>query len=504
MSEELNNGKTPRVFVSYSHDSEAHSAWVLELATRLRKCGVEVLLDQWDLGPGDDVPKYMEMAVSDSDRVLMVCTEPYVRKADEGKGGVGYETMIVTGELVKNLGTNKFIPIIRQGVGDVVVPKSVSTRLYVNLSDAQNFEAGLEKLVREVHETPKAHKPPLGKNPYSSVAVEATAPANVAEVKIEDAEAAYLAGYEIASNGDFKAWRELVRRVKDPLSARLNAWRKKYDGLGSMLIADLPGMVLDAATIYSPLMAVALGGVESGNSKFTNQGALLDEFVRPRDWNASGLTVIGAVPDALVFTYQALHGATCAEIGELGLAMSLSRARVTSMYSSDGEILHSARDLIGWPVSFNHTCTMAWDYLTKLDEKWPWLKRIFGSREDYQAAIAAYYMALSIQELALLLADGHGKELDNPDLRFGVPVMWMRMSRELQQKAYRKLLFDEPQLRKIWRSVGVRDKAIADSWPKWMDHTCGWMAHVDQFGMGYGKPVYSVLFEDLKPEDDKP
>jgi hypothetical protein len=503
MSEETKVEKSPRVFISYSHDSDTHAAWVLTLATRLRDCAVDVVLDQWDLGPGDDVPKFMEMAVADSDRVLMICTESYVRKADEGKGGVGYEAMIVTGELVKDLGTNKFIPVIRQGIGDVVVPKSVCTRLYVNLSEGQNSDSGLEKLVRESHETPKARKPPLGKNPYFSANIEATPPANMAEVKIEDAKAAYLAGCEITRSGDFKSWRELVRNVKEPLSGRLNAWRKKYDGLGSMLVADLPGMVLDAATIYSPLMAVALAGVESGNSKFTNQVALLDEFVRPRDWNASGLAVVGSVPNALVFTYQALHGATCAEIGELDLAMSLSRARVATIYKSEGEVLHSARDLIGWPESFNHTCTMAWDYLLNLDEKWPWLKSIFGSHEDYLSAVGAYYMALSIQELALLLADGRGNVLENPDLRFDVPVMWMRMSRELQQKAYRKLQFAAPQLRRIWRSVGVRDKDMADAWPKWMQHTLGWIANIDQFGAGYWKPAYSVLFDDLKPEDSK-
>jgi len=65
-------------------------------------------------GLGDDVPKFMEKSVSSSDRVLMICTEPYVRKADDGVGGVGYEAMVVTGELVKNIGTSKFIPVIRQ------------------------------------------------------------------------------------------------------------------------------------------------------------------------------------------------------------------------------------------------------------------------------------------------------------------------------------------------------------------------------------------------------
>ena len=39
----------PVVFVSYSHDSEAHKAWVLKLATDLRSNGVDAILDVWDL-----------------------------------------------------------------------------------------------------------------------------------------------------------------------------------------------------------------------------------------------------------------------------------------------------------------------------------------------------------------------------------------------------------------------------------------------------------------------
>ena len=45
-------GVTPRVFLSYSHDCEAHKAWVRRLAERLQEGGVEVTLDQWDLQIG--------------------------------------------------------------------------------------------------------------------------------------------------------------------------------------------------------------------------------------------------------------------------------------------------------------------------------------------------------------------------------------------------------------------------------------------------------------------
>src|SRR5260370_41087204 len=96
----------PRVFVSYSHDSPAHKQWVASLASRLRASGIDALLDQWDLNLGDDVTQFMEAGGSSSDRVLVVCTDEYVRKADAGKGGVGYGRLIVTVELVHNISTN--------------------------------------------------------------------------------------------------------------------------------------------------------------------------------------------------------------------------------------------------------------------------------------------------------------------------------------------------------------------------------------------------------------
>ena len=70
----------PKVFISYSHDSPEHRRWVSELGAKLRHSGVDAILDQWDLGPGDDVTQFMERGILDSDRVLVICTDQYVRK----------------------------------------------------------------------------------------------------------------------------------------------------------------------------------------------------------------------------------------------------------------------------------------------------------------------------------------------------------------------------------------------------------------------------------------
>lgn len=110
----------PKVFISYSHDSKDHKSWVAKLATDLRGNGVDVVLDQWDLALGQDVALFMQRGVSLSDRVIMICSEEYVKKADGGSGGVGFERLIITSEVVENIDTKKFIPVIR---GNASLPK---------------------------------------------------------------------------------------------------------------------------------------------------------------------------------------------------------------------------------------------------------------------------------------------------------------------------------------------------------------------------------------------
>src|SRR5262249_5004701 len=144
-----------------------HKRWVAEISAKLRHNGIDVTLDQWDLSLGDDITKFMENGLSLSDRVILVCTENYVHKADAGLGGVAYERMIVTAELVENLGTQKFIPVIRQRGDKPILPKFLGARFYVNFSEGQNFDVEYENLLRELHKQPATSKPPLGKNPFA-------------------------------------------------------------------------------------------------------------------------------------------------------------------------------------------------------------------------------------------------------------------------------------------------------------------------------------------------
>jgi TIR domain len=118
------------VFISYSWDSPEHRVWVAQLGGYLRQNGIDVLLDQWHVGYGEDLARFMERAVQESDRVLVICTANYVEKAAGRKGGVGYELTMVTSELIGNADTAKFIPIVVQNSPVPKLPAVLATRRY--------------------------------------------------------------------------------------------------------------------------------------------------------------------------------------------------------------------------------------------------------------------------------------------------------------------------------------------------------------------------------------
>ncbi len=159
----------PVVFISYSHDSEDHKNWVLQLATRLRSNGVNVLLDRWNLTLGKDLPSFMERGLSNSNRVLCICSDEYNSKADGLKGGVGYEKQIMTADMLTDLNRNWVIPVIRSVTSETKTPTFLKGRVYVSFEDDSKYESSYEELLRDLLDEPILPIPPIGENPFQTI-----------------------------------------------------------------------------------------------------------------------------------------------------------------------------------------------------------------------------------------------------------------------------------------------------------------------------------------------
>lgn len=108
----------------------------------------------------------METQLASANYILMICTDEYVKKANLGVGGVGYEKMMITSEVMKSIESTKVIPIIKQN-GTRNVPTFLQSKYSINLSSADSFEFNYDELIRKFHGAPLYEKPEIGNNPFT-------------------------------------------------------------------------------------------------------------------------------------------------------------------------------------------------------------------------------------------------------------------------------------------------------------------------------------------------
>jgi hypothetical protein len=152
----------PRVFISYSWDSEAHKQHVFELAEQLRDEGIDCELDQYHQSPPQGWALWMLRQVKQADFVLMICTQIYYRRAlgEESLGtgkGVKWEGAIITDAIFNSEAKNeKFIPVLFSANDMEFVPEFVfSVSRYILPQDH-------EKLYRRLTNQPEVVKRPPG------------------------------------------------------------------------------------------------------------------------------------------------------------------------------------------------------------------------------------------------------------------------------------------------------------------------------------------------------
>ena len=472
--------ENPKVFISYSHDSPEHKQWVSELAARLRRNGVDAILDQWDLGLGDDVTRFMERGIVGSDRVLVICTDKYVSKANAEEGGVGYERMIVNAELVQNLGTDKFIPIIRQASGKEKTPTFLGTRVYADFTNDSQFDAECEKLIRELHEMPLEMKPPLGRNPFPSIELDSQL-TDIPE-QVESASEAYKTATKLIRVGDIFGWRELIKNIRPNVFKSLVQWRQdELEGQKSK--SENPFQIMDKAVdIISPLMVVALAGTESGKEGFKKQKSFLGDLFNVVGWDSTGYTAWVRIPYALGYVYHSLHGCVSMNTNHLEIAFNLALIQVPNVDTIKHPPIWRWRELMGWCELFPN-CIDAWHYLARGFERWEWLSLIFGTDVEYQSSLVAYYMMLNIHELAALIASDKKSKLNNNyNIKFSshlcVPPTFMSENKDIYKQAQLLLLRDPDVVIELWEKLNVTHEQMQNSWREWVSSIEHWWDNV--------------------------
>lgn len=161
--------KPTRVFISYSGTSDRHKKWVADLGTFLRANGVDARLDQWHLRKGMDLPQWMTNELEMAERVIIISDARYSERADGRSGGVGWETMLIQGDM-SNLPpqSTKYLVIVREDTFDSGVPRYLKTKFCIHWKSNSDEEELRNELLKEVYNV--RLEPPLGSLPTYYVA----------------------------------------------------------------------------------------------------------------------------------------------------------------------------------------------------------------------------------------------------------------------------------------------------------------------------------------------
>ncbi len=153
----------PKVFISYSHDSQEHRLRVYELLRKLRADGIFCVTDHTLMSPPEGWQAWMEDRIKEADFTLVVCTETYLRRAERkeqpGVGlGVTWEATLITNEIYKNASRNtKFIPVVFSQEDVAHRPGWLGQVSYYRV----DLDDGYELLLRHLTNQPLFDEPPV-------------------------------------------------------------------------------------------------------------------------------------------------------------------------------------------------------------------------------------------------------------------------------------------------------------------------------------------------------
>ncbi len=144
-----------RVFISHTSKTEESVEWVKELALFLIDKGIQARLDKFNLRRGMDLPQWMCNELALAHKVIIVSDEAYKQKADGRLGGVGWETMIIQGDIA-NLppDSTKYQVVVRASRIEQGLPLYLKTRYAFHAPITTSSDVLRTELLREILELP--------------------------------------------------------------------------------------------------------------------------------------------------------------------------------------------------------------------------------------------------------------------------------------------------------------------------------------------------------------
>lgn len=296
--------------------------------------------------------------------------------------------------------------------------------------------------------------------------------------QVECTNQVYSKAIDLVSANSFLGWRQLSKQVWP------NA-RESLVQLGQNELLPEPRLehkqdfVDKAVESISPLISLALAGVESGTEQLKDQKTVFLDLLSVSDSDLNPFLTWERLRHTLGYVYHSLHGALCLDTGQIDLALDLARIKVELYRAGDRREVWEEIPLVGWSQLIGENdCTEGWKYIASAYERWNWLSPIFADDLKYRTSLVAYYLALHIHELAsVIVLRRQGKSRTNFASNLFVPLSFLSEDRGVNERAI-SLLRHNPGVTELWTSLDVTRAEMEDSWDNWLRECKDWLNNV--------------------------
>jgi len=155
-------------------------------------------------------------------------------------------------------------------------------------------------------------------------------------------------------------------------------------------------------------------------------------------------------------------------------------------------------DIIGWPEALGKNATNTWQVALSLSARWRWVGEVFSDDGEYQVALYAYYVTMSLVEYVERVrakfeipedpVQGHWW----PD----VPVFFEITDDEIKRRGYQLVLAEKNAFRSWFLEIKVDESQLLQLWPRWVGVQVRILAQERAFwlrGLSFERLIYDLL-----------
>jgi len=462
--------------ISYSHDSREHKENIRFIANILRqKYNIDVFADFYDedMPHGKLITDFMH-TISSHDKVVIILTPQYKKKADEGVGGVGYEGMLITSQLYNDLGSQKFIPVVIDN-GEINIEEYFPNflgklRRAIFRNDFHDSESFIEGIARAIENKPKKPKPPLGSSGWMKTEeLEVTAELIDIPQLLDEKNSRILFrnALNFTKKGNTTDFNILKKDVMDLSFSLLLKTRDEYENT-SLNQKDLPEIMDKFVDIVRPIYLICYAGYLSSHAAFIRQEGVMYDLLAIDEWNNRSrrtYVVIQSVPELLVYVYHHIYGALHINNDKLTEIVRLLKSKLPKPNKyNEYSYLFKMHSITGWVESLGRDCFDSFRFLLNSYARWDWLKIIFKSESEFKKNLVAYQLIIHLLNFFDYLDEGDFSD----EVRYGIPPSFVIAEKEYISFAINLVIKESDFFKAYLKERGIVEKSAHDNWPKWV------------------------------------